>query len=516
MSPCSLEHAIQDQIRVVRMGATRDLPDERPDPSGARGTHPGPGGEPGGAAGREARLRRLQWRTALGYVVVLSTLVIPSALALVTALRAAEQRDRVVATYNVDFARAERLRTIGLELGMDVRAFIIREEPEARRHVKEIKDQFDAAILALRTDAGPEGRARLAEIEDAGRRYEAVAERVLSLPKPDRETAFETELVPTMGELRDHLDGYVHFKRDLIGPAATFADARFRRAIEVTAAAFLFAVGISVALAVMSARRLDRDYRREQATAARAERALAARDEILAIVAHDLRSPLSAINLQAGSLLRNPQGPNARRHASSIASVAARMEQLIRMLLDAARMEAGQLEVTPTDFPLAAAIRETLEQFSAQADEKAIHLEMASPDDDRDLVARADRNRVIQVLANLVDNALRFTPSGGRISAACEPADGRLLVTVVDDGPGIPPEHLPRVFERFWKGETGGKRGSGLGLYIAQQVVGAHGGRIQADNAPGRGARFSFTLPRAPTLSRPAGPRRPEEAAASI
>jgi signal transduction histidine kinase len=444
-----------------------------------------------------------------GYALVLATLIIPTALAVANAVRAAEQRDHVVAEYTLAEARAERLRTLGLELGLDVRALVIREDPAALARFQTLKGEFDQAIVNLRPHARPQGLSQLAQIARLSERYETAALRVLALPRERREEAFENELVPHMQDLKEELDVYVQYKRDLIAPAGANADAHFRRAVQISAAALVAAVAISIILAFLTARRLDRDYRREQATADRAERALGERDEILAIVAHDLRSPLSAIALKAGSLRRNPRADNILKQGEAIEAVALRMEQLVRMLLDAASMEAGRFKVEPLDFAVAPVVRETLDQFGAQADAKGVHLELASNPDEAELAVRADRDRVVQVLSNLVDNAIRFTRPGGRISVALEARGDVLLVAVADDGPGIAPENLSRVFERFWKAEPGGKRGAGLGLYIAKAIVEAHGGRIWADNAPGRGGRFSFTLPRAPVGARPTPPSPP-------
>jgi signal transduction histidine kinase len=462
--------------------------------------------ESAASEGRRARMRRLRIRTAAGYALVLAALVLPSALALGNAFRGAMRREHVAASYTLAAARAERLRTLGLAVGLDVRALIIRDEPARLSRLQEIKADFERAIVDLRAQAGPDGASLLARIDEAARRYEQTAIRVLALPPSERDDAFEAELIPRMQDLHDGLDAYVHFKHDLIAPAAASADARVKRGLEISIAAFVLALALSLMLAVLAARRLEDDYRREQSLAETAERALAVRDEVLAVVAHDLRSPLSAIALKAGTLRRNPQTANALKQATAIESIAMRMEQLVRMLLDAAKMEAGRLQIEPTDFQAMPAVRETLDQFTAQAEAKGIQLQVEAGPAESDATLRADRDRLVEALSNLVDNAIRFTPPAGRISVELRSEGEVLLFAVTDDGPGIASQHLPHVFERFWKAESRGKRGSGLGLYIAKAIVEAHGGRIWADNARGRGACFSFTLPLAPAVG---GPMRP-------
>ncbi|HVV17246.1 MAG TPA: HAMP domain-containing sensor histidine kinase [Polyangia bacterium] len=451
--------------------------------------------ELGGADGRRERMRRRRARAGAGYALVLATLVIPSGLAVGNAFRAAKERDHVAASFTLAAARAERLRTLGLEVGLDVRALIIRDEPARRTRFGETKDDFDRAVSDLRAQARPEGESLLMRIDQAALRYEDAVVGVLALPAPERDDAFEAKIIPRMNELRARLDAFVRFAHGLIAPAAATADARFRRALEVSLSAFVLAIAISLGLAVRAARRLERDYRREQSFAETAERALAGRDEVLAVVAHDLRSPVSAIALKAGALRRNPLTANVVKQATAIEAIAMRMEQLVRMLLDAAKMEVGQFQIAPTDFQAMPAVREALDQFTPHAEAKAIQLEVDAEPRGRDLIVRADRDRVIEVLSNLIDNAIRFTRRTGRISVELRKEGEVLVVAVSDDGPGIAPEHLPHLFERFWKAESDGKRGAGLGLYIAKEIVEAHGGRIWAENLPGRGGRISFCLP---------------------
>ncbi|ACG72404.1 GAF sensor signal transduction histidine kinase [Anaeromyxobacter sp. K] len=223
-----------------------------------------------------------------------------------------------------------------------------------------------------------------------------------------------------------------------------------------------------------------------------AQRAIRARDDVLAIVSHDLKNPLEAIYLSSALLLRSGAAPRLRRHAETIQRSAARMDRLIRELLDLSSIEAGRLVVEPRPEPLDAVVEEALAGLSPLALERGIALG-ADTGGAREPVP-CDRERILQVLSNLVGNALQFTPRGGHVTVRATLAPAEARVEVRDDGPGIAPAQLRRVFDRYWK--SGSRRGSGLGLSIAKGLVEAHGGRIEVESRLGAGSTFRFTLPR--------------------
>jgi signal transduction histidine kinase/DNA-binding NarL/FixJ family response regulator len=223
------------------------------------------------------------------------------------------------------------------------------------------------------------------------------------------------------------------------------------------------------------------------------KRALRARDEMLAIVSHDLRNPLLIFGLTLQSIRRSIDAGRAIS-AETLAKgtrAIARMERLINDLLDVARIDAGTFVVdkTPTDLP--ALLKDAVEQHSPIASEKAIRLHVAAPPG---LEIDADRHRLMQVMANLIGNAIKFTPEGGAITVSCARGDLAARVVVADSGPGIPAESLPHVFDRFYQNDAR-SGGAGLGLTIAKGIIVAHGGAIGVDSQPGYGARFWFDLP---------------------
>ncbi|MDI1445358.1 GAF domain-containing protein [Polyangium sp. 6x1] len=231
----------------------------------------------------------------------------------------------------------------------------------------------------------------------------------------------------------------------------------------------------------------DQLYRASQA-------AVRAREDLLAIVSHDLRNPLFAIKLGATQIGRHAgQDAQIMNKTALILRSADRMDRMIRDLLDASRIETGGLALSVGREDVCAVVREALEHFRPLATPKGIQIEEALPQGA--LLARIDRERVLQVLWNLVGNAIKFTPEGGLVTL-CLARDGSFArIDVADSGPGIRSDHLPHVFDRYFHAETNKASGTGLGLFIADGLVRAHGGTIHVESEPGVGARFWFTLP---------------------
>jgi signal transduction histidine kinase/CheY-like chemotaxis protein len=223
-----------------------------------------------------------------------------------------------------------------------------------------------------------------------------------------------------------------------------------------------------------------------------AQRAIRMREEVLAIVSHDLRHPLQSILMQAQLLAEDPQSNAAGR---AIVRSSRRMVRMIDDLLDIASIEAGCLSVELQPLSAARLALEALESFRSVAAERAVSLHPALPDE-RTRVS-CDRDRILQVLSNLIGNAIQFTPNGGSITVTAEPEGGCVRFAVSDTGPGIPPEQLPYVFERFWRAPQSFRKGAGLGLYIARRIVEAHGGTMSVKSEVGAGSTFFFTLPSA-------------------
>ncbi|MCX5747661.1 MAG: ATP-binding protein [Proteobacteria bacterium] len=236
------------------------------------------------------------------------------------------------------------------------------------------------------------------------------------------------------------------------------------------------------AIAIENARLLD-----ERQVAVRT------REDVIAIVSHDLRSPLNAIELRASLLARTQTDPRVLEHARNVRRSVSMMQRMIGAMLDGARLELGMLQLTLGTHDLGEMIAEVVEVFAPIATDRDVRIELRSSTLPPQ---RFDRDRLLHVVFNLVGNAVKFSHVGGIVVLAVELRDGELEVTVTDEGVGIAPEALPRVFDRYFT-TARGNQGTGLGLFIARGVVEAHGGRIWVESTPGQGSTFHFTLPRA-------------------
>jgi PAS domain S-box-containing protein len=229
-----------------------------------------------------------------------------------------------------------------------------------------------------------------------------------------------------------------------------------------------------------------------------AVRATQLRDEVLGVVAHDLRNPMAAIMMNAASLRRRGEEPERRgqRARENIERAGDRMNHLISDLLDVSAIEAGQLGIERRRVSARQLLEGSAEAQRPLASSRGVELQLEIAGELPDVWG--DEHRLLQVLENLVGNAIKFTPAGGRIIAGAAPSQGEILFWVADTGCGIPPEGVPHVFDRFWQAHRGARRGTGLGLPISRGIVEAHGGRIWVETTPGRGSIFFFTIPEAP------------------
>ena len=227
---------------------------------------------------------------------------------------------------------------------------------------------------------------------------------------------------------------------------------------------------------------------------ARVQAEQARRGDVLGVVAHELRNPLSIVVLNAELLTRGVQDPSLLEAAEEVTRAAARMTRLIADLLDVTRIQAGELRISRREHDVNALLSEVHHTYEPLFAARGIRFTVDLPQ--VAMVASCDHDRIVQVLSNLLSNAMKFTPKNGLVGLRAEPREGNQIELVLtNSGAGISASALPHVFERFWQLDSDRTRGLGIGLFICKKIVEVHGGQIWAESGLGSGATFRFTLP---------------------
>lgn len=240
-------------------------------------------------------------------------------------------------------------------------------------------------------------------------------------------------------------------------------------------------------------------YRELHAQHRQTEAARRARESMMAIVSHDLRSPLSVVLLGIGYVRRAAsEGRSLEGMMGALDAVhraADSMRRLVEDLLDAAKIESGRFSIEPARQRLLPILQDAVDVGGLAADAKRMRVTLEVPEGEHPV--HCDRQRLTQVLANLIGNAVKFSPEGAQVEVRLLDEGEWLRIEVRDWGPGIAQEHLPHVFARYWQATDTAHLGTGLGLYIAKNIVESHGGRIEVQSEPGRGSVFSVYLRKA-------------------
>jgi signal transduction histidine kinase len=214
-------------------------------------------------------------------------------------------------------------------------------------------------------------------------------------------------------------------------------------------------------------------------------------------VAHDLRTPMTRLRGIAERALESG-GDDPSRYREALADCleeSERVSEMLNTLMDISEAETGVMRLALEAVDAAEILRDAAELYGDVADDRGVTLDVEAPEG---VTALADRNRLRQVFANLVDNAVKYTPAGGRVQLFARRVDGAVTLGVADTGPGISAEDLPRIWDRLYRGDRSrSERGLGLGLSLVRAVVEAHKGRVEVESSPGHGARFTVTLPAA-------------------
>jgi signal transduction histidine kinase len=304
---------------------------------------------------------------------------------------------------------------------------------------------------------------------------------------------FERALESRSTDLEKRLDLFADAAKEYGADTIANADGLAGRA--KLGVLFTSAIGIAIGLVLglMALRKIASQLRRVRAATAVANQMAAARKEVIEVVSHDLRMPLNTISLSAALLLDAEIRKNERTHIERITSATERMEHLLDDFSDVTRLESGEIELHYERFNTRTIMESCVDMFLARAKAQGVRL----TSDCRDILSlRADRERILQVFANLIANALNFSGKDGSITLSAVPESSGVRFAVTDSGPGIAAEERAQIFERYVQGcERKGKQGSGLGLYISKRLVEAHRGKIGIESEIGKGSTFWFTIP---------------------
>ncbi len=223
------------------------------------------------------------------------------------------------------------------------------------------------------------------------------------------------------------------------------------------------------------------------------------KDEFVYLASHELRTPLTAIKSYNWMILNGktePVGPTTRKYLDIIYSSTERLINLVSEMLDLSRIESGKVVLKQEQVNVNDLLTNVKQEFAARAVEKQLTLETEC---DKDIAVNADKDKLLQILENLVGNSFKFTPPNGRVKVVCKKADKFLSFDVTDTGKGIAEEDIPKLFAKFWRNDNSlvvnPESGTGLGLYITKQFVELHGGQISASSKLGEGTTFTFTIP---------------------
>lgn len=265
----------------------------------------------------------------------------------------------------------------------------------------------------------------------------------------------------------------------------------FKEAAAVGASdrAFTLLLAQAAATALHRARTYDAELDKRR----RAEMLVQVREDVLGVVAHDLRNPLNLILMTTELLTEEVLAPDRRNEMLGIATRAAKqMNRLIDDLLDHVRLQAGKLSLDVEEVSVDTIMRQAEETFRPLAERHHLHFETVAQDG---VTVRADLTRVSQIVGNLIGNAIKFTPAQGSVKLRATPEDGTVVFQVADDGPGISPDNISHLFDNFWQARKDDRRGVGLGLAIVKELVEAQGGKIWVESKVDHGSTFSFSLP---------------------
>ena len=439
--------------------------------------------------------RRIYWGVA-GVILSFMPLLLVAFISLDQLIR--EQRE-LISVNSEELVKAERLRYLNSTLSSIMPVYVLSGDTKLLQRFRDQFNQFDhmtADLAASESDA----KDLLDSIQQLSHRLRDLAQPGIEMRKKGASIEavndyFQKNTALFSGELQTLLNNLVNKETNELEMAklhsAQTANWIIISIIALSAASILLLSYIArlITKAVRQKRLADET---QDLLLQNELRLSQARKETVEVVAHDLKNPLSTIRMSLEMIQED--GSSTEEGLQIALRSAESMERLIKDLLDHAKIEAGQLVIEKTDGDLGALVSDLTQRFEPLAKNK--NISFSKDIKGRFLFAHFDSSRIEQVISNLIGNALKFTHSGGRIHVSLKSIEDEILFHVEDNGPGIHPNQLPHVFDRFWQVKETAKNGNGLGLAIAKAIIEAHNGKIGVESQIGKGSRFFFHLSR--------------------
>jgi signal transduction histidine kinase len=446
-----------------------------------------------------ARSRSFSEKLRIGFGVTTALMVLISVVSIYAVRTVTQSKAQTAFNHSEDLRTAERLRTLVHQKVGIYRGFLLTRERLYLDEASELQNEYQSLFKALKAKATESAADHsrefnlIQQIESNEKRHTYLLGRVIFLRKQRVSVqrisrVFDRDVMPAFDELDRVLNAYIQFKERRLEVAREVSSNASSRAMLLIVFISLMSLGLAVCLAWLFSRTLGDLFQDK-------ERALQDREELLAIVSHDLRNPLTAISMNAALLKRKlpAESRGLIAFSEAIQSSAQRMNRLIQDLLDGAKLQAGTFVVEKKQDSLPGLMDEVLQTHEVLATSKGLSLKKEIDPTLGEVCW--DRSRMLQVFSNLIGNAIKFSAPGGTVILRAGVTSEAILFEVVDQGRGIPKHQLPFVFERYWQARDTAVQGFGLGLAICKAIVEAHGGKIWVKSTLGQGSRFSFTLP---------------------
>lgn len=428
-----------------------------------------------------------------GQIAAIVTTILIGAVAIVVLNVIVRDESSVTNQFVQEVRVAQQLRLQCERLVAASRGYLLSGEERYRARFRELARDIDTSLDDMRARAsGAPARADLERIEKGTEGYVAAVRSTAydrtAAGNPRAFVGVFDELEAKREAFVSDIEAFTHRKERALDASIARSASLAHTATITMELSTLLAIAIGLLLGRIVRRNVTEQFERVQAATEKANQAATARDELLSVVAHDLRAPLAAVSLGAQSLIARDVPP--ARELQIIGRASERMRHLVDELLDVSRIETGAFALHTAVIPVHQLLDEVSGMFQGQATASSVDLRTEPRADS----VCADRERVIQILANLVTNAFNVVPRGGSITVAADRSDHLIRFSVSDTGAGIAQRDVPRLFDRRWQADRGNSRGLGLGLYICKRLVEAHGGRIGVDSEVGAGSTFWFEL----------------------